>query len=285
MKKYNYAKINLSLNVINKNKPKDFHELDMINFTINLKDSVSIKFIENSDDLITISCNNSLVPIDKNNIVYKVVEKFKKTYKLSFSCIVYINKKIPLQAGLAGGTGNAVATLDMLDKKFKTNMSVIQKMKFMESIASDGPYMVASCFARVKGKGEKVIPFKTKFNYKVVIIKPKQGCSTKDIFASLDYKNMVHPNITKIEQGLKDNDFNSIARHTNNSLTNTAINQNAEILDVINRLKTSGFEIVSMSGSGSTVFAISNKRLPYKTYKKIINPNNYDLVGEYKIRN
>lgn len=285
MKKYNYAKINLSLNVINKNKPKDFHELDMINFTINLKDSVSIKFIENSDDLITISSNDLSVPTDKSNIVFKVIEKFKKTYKLSFSCIVYINKKIPLQAGLAGGTGNAVATLDMLDKKFKTNMSVIQKMKFMESLASDGPYMVTSCFARVKGKGERVIPFTSKFKYKVVVIKPKQGCSTKDIFASLDYKNMVHPNITKIEQGLKDNDFNSIARHTNNSLTNTAINQNAEILDVINRLKTSGFEIVSMSGSGSTVFAISNKRLPYKTYKKIINPNNYDLVGEYKIRN
>jgi 4-diphosphocytidyl-2C-methyl-D-erythritol kinase len=59
--------------------------------------------------------------------------------------------------------------------------------------------------------------------------------------------------------------------------------QNADILDIINRLKTSGFEIVSMSGSGSTVFAISNRKLPYKTYKKIINPKNYDLVGEYKI--
>ena len=97
MKKCNYAKINLSLHVTNKNKPKDFHDLDMINFTINLKDSVSIKFIENNDNFINISCNNPLVPTDKTNIVYKVVEKFKKTYKLSFSCNININKKIPLK--------------------------------------------------------------------------------------------------------------------------------------------------------------------------------------------
>ena len=256
----------------------------MINFTINLKDVVTIKFNDNNDDIVSLSCNNLLVPTDRNNIVFAVVDKFKKMYGLSFSCNIHINKKIPLLAGLAGGTGNAVATLEILDKKFNTNMSVTQKMKFMESIASDGPYMVASCFARVKGKGEKVIPFSTSFKHKVVVIKPKTGCSTKEIFSSLDYKNLVHPNTNKIEQGLKENDFKTIASHVDNSLTNAALKQNNEILDVINRLKTSGFEIVSMSGSGSTVFAISNRKLPYKTYKKIINPKNYDLVGEYKIK-
>ena len=285
MKKCNYAKINLSLNVTNKNKPKDFHDLDMINFTINLKDRVSIKFIENNDNFINISCNNPLVPTDKTNIVYKVVEKFKKTYKLSFSCNISINKKIPLEAGLAGGTGNAVAVLKTLNQKFKTNMNELQQMKFMEDIASDGPYMVVSCFARVKGKGEKVSPFKCNFKHKVVVIKPKNGCSTKEVFSTIDYKNLVHPNINKIEQGLKENDFNTIATHVDNSLSSSALKHNEEILDVINRLKTSGFEIVSMSGSGSTVFAISNRKLPYKTYKKIINPNNYDLVGEYRVKN
>ena len=285
MKKCNYAKINLSLNVNNKNKPKDFHDLDMINFTINLKDSVSIKFIENNDNFINISCNNPLVPTDKTNIVYKVVEKFKKTYKLSFSCNISINKKIPLEAGLAGGTGNAVAVLKILNQKFKTNMNELQQMKFMEDIASDGPYMVVSCFARVKGRGEKVSPFKCNLKHKVVVIKPKKGCSTKEVFSTLDYKNLVHPNINKIEQGLKDNDFKMIASHVDNSLNASALKHNEEILDVINRLKTSGFEIVSMSGSGSTVFAISNRKLPYKTYKKIINPKNYDLVGEYRIKN
>ena len=285
MKKCNYAKINLSLNVTNKNKPKDFHDLDMINFTINLKDSVSIKFIENNDNFINISCNNPFVPTDKTNIVYKVVEKFKKTYKLSFSCNISINKKIPLEAGLAGGTGNAVAVLKILNQKFKTNMNELQQMKFMEDIASDGPYMVVSCFARVKGKGEKVSPFKCNFKHKVVVIKPKKGCSTKEVFSTIDYKNLVHPNINKIEQGLKENDFKTIATHIDNSLTASALKHNEEILDVINRLKTSGFEIVSMSGSGSTVFAISNRKLPYKTYKKIINPNNYDLVCEYRIKN
>lgn len=283
MKRCNYAKINLALNVTNKNKPNNFHDLDMINFCVNLKDVLTIKFFNDSNDKITISCNNSNVPTDKTNIVYKVVEKFKQQYKLSFSCEIAIKKNIPLLAGLAGGTGNGVAVLEMLNRKFKTNLTVLQKMKFMESIASDGPYMVLSSFARIKGKGEKVYPFESKFKHKVLIIKPKTGCSTKEIFSSLEYKTLIHPNINKVEQGLKDNDFKVVASHCNNSLTNSAVKNNNEILDVINRLKTCGFEIVSMSGSGSTVFAISNRKLPYTLAKKIINEDNYELVKTLKI--
>ena len=284
MKKYNYAKINLALNVTNKNKPSSYHDLDMINFCIDLKDSIIIKFSDDSTGKITINCNKTNVPTDENNLVYKVINKFKRVYKKEFSCSVYINKKIPLQAGLAGGTGNGVATLELLNRKFKTNLTTLQKMKFMEDLASDGPYMVASCFARVKGKGEKVSPLKTHFKYKVLIIKPKTGCSTKDIFSSLDYKNLVHPNITKIEQGLKENNFKVIANHVGNSLTNSATNINDEIKDIINRLNCCGFEIVSMSGSGSTVFAISNRSLPYKHAKEIFNKNNYELVKLVKIK-
>ena len=283
MRKNNYAKINLALNVANKNKPSSFHDLDMINFCVNLKDSVSIKFINDSFDKISVFCNKNGVPTDENNIVCKVINKFKKTYKVSFSCEVHINKNIPVQAGLAGGTGNAVAILKMLNKKFKTNLSTLQMMKFMESIASDGPYMVTSCFARVKGKGEKVSPFNSNFKYKVLLVKPKTGCSTKEIFNSLDYKNLVHPNINKIEQGLKENDFNTVASHVGNSLTSAAIGLNNEITDVMSRLKCCGFEIVSMSGSGSTVFAISNRKLPYKFAKKIINESDYELVKLVKI--
>ena len=283
MKKYNYAKINLALNVTNKNKPSYFHDLDMINFCVNIKDSVTIKFINDSFDKIAILCNNSDVPCDETNLVFKVIKKFKKVYKLSFSCKVYINKKIPMQAGLAGGSGNAIATLNILNKKYKTKLTNIQKMKFIEDLTSDGPYMVASCFARVKGKGEKVSFFKTTFKHKVLIVKPKSGCSTKEIFSSLDYKNLIHPNINKLEQGLKENDFDMVASHVNNSLTTAAIKINSDIQDVINRLRCCGFDIVSMSGSGSTIFAISKRKLPYKLAKKIINKNDYDLFKIVKI--
>ena len=85
MKRCNYAKINLALNVTNKNKPNNFHDLDMINFCVNLKDTVTIKFFEDSNDKIDIICNNSAVPTDNSNIVYKVVEKFKKNYFVNCS--------------------------------------------------------------------------------------------------------------------------------------------------------------------------------------------------------
>ena len=73
MKRCNYAKINLALNVTNKNKPNNFHDLDMINFCVNLKDTVTIKFLEDSNDKIDIICNNSAVPTDNSNIVYTII--------------------------------------------------------------------------------------------------------------------------------------------------------------------------------------------------------------------
>ena len=188
MKKNNYAKINLALNVIDNKKPSNYHELDMINVTISLKDSVKIKFVKNDLNETIIKCNNESIPVDNTNLVYKVIEKFKKVFSLSFSCFVYINKKIPISAGLAGGSGNASATLDILNQHFKTNMSLKQKMKFIENITTDGPYMLVGLPCRVKGNGNIISPIKYNLKAKMLIVKPKIGCNTKEVFSSLDYK-------------------------------------------------------------------------------------------------
>ena len=280
-----YAKINLALNVLNKNKPSSLHDLDMFNVCISLYDTISIKFIEDNLSNITITCNNPKVPLDDKNLVYRVVEKFKKQFNLSFSAIVNIKKRIPLEAGLGGGSSNAACTLNMLDEHYKTNMSVLQKTKFIEPLTSDGPYFVLSTHCRVKGTGNNIIPIKSSFHKKVLLVKPKSGCSTKDVYTNLDYKNLVHPNINKVEQAIKENDFTLLSRHVDNSLTTSACSCNNEIIELLSRLKTCGFEIVSMSGSGSTCFAMCNNNLAYKRAKQIILKKNYELVGKYKIIN
>jgi 4-diphosphocytidyl-2-C-methyl-D-erythritol kinase/energy-coupling factor transport system substrate-specific component len=82
----------------------------------------------------------------------------------------------------------------------------------------------------------------------------------------------------KIEKAFEKNDFDTLANYIDNSLTDSAIKVNLDILDTINRLRACGFEIVSMTGSGSTVFAISNRKLPYKLYKKVLNKENYEII-------
>ena len=285
MKKNSYAKINLSLNIINNSKPKDFHDLDMINFTISLKDTIKLSINKkDSSNKTIITSNNPHVPTNNENIVYKVVEKFRKEKGYNFSCKIHINKKIPLEAGLAGGSGNAAVVLDMLDKFFKTKMVVEDKASFLETLTSDGPYMSHSCPCRVKGKGNLILPFKTDFKYKIFLVKPKSGCSTKEIYDSINYKKMDRPDIETLENALKENNFEEISKNIGNSLLISATKQNNDILDIITRLKTCGFNIVSMTGSGSACFAISNKSFPYKHAKEIFDKNNYELVGIYKIR-
>ena len=280
-----YAKINLALNVLNKNKPTNLHDLDMFNVCISLHDTISMKFVEDNLNKITISCNNPNVPLDNKNLIYKVVEKFKKQFNLSFSVVIKLNKKIPLEAGLGGGSSNAACALNMLDEHYKTNMSVLQKIKFIEPLTSDGPYFILSTHCRVKGTGNNIIPVKSSFHKKVLIVKPHSGCSTKDVYGNIDYKTLVHPNINKIEQAIKENDFQLLAKHIDNSLIKSACASNEEIIELLSRLKTCGFEIVSMSGSGSTCFAMCNNNLAYKRAKQIILKKNYELVGKYKIIN
>lgn len=286
MKRDSYAKINLALNVINNSKPKEYHDLDMVNFTITLKDTIklTINTKEESNDIV-IASNNEKVPNDKNNLVYQVIEKFKKDNNLSFLCKVQIKKRIPLEAGLAGGSSNAACVLHMLDKHFKTNMTIPEKAAFLETITADGPYMAYSTPCRVRGYGDLVLPFVTKFKYNVLLVKPKSGCNTKEIYDSLSYKKMPRPDIDKLVEALKENNFDEVAQNVGNSLINSASTQNKEILDILTRLKTCGFQIVSLTGSGSTCFAISNKKYPFEHAKQVFkNKDKYEMVKVFKIR-
>ena len=283
MKRNSYAKINLSLDVLNKSKPKDYHELDMINLLVDLHDVVKIKIYPNRKDIV-IKTNNDKVPTDSKNIVYKVITRFKEVTKKEFGIEVELIKNIPTEAGLGGGSSNAATVLSMLDKYFHIGMSNKQKVSFIASLTADGPFFIANKTARVKGIGDKINLIDSKLKAKVMIVKPYQGCSTKEIYGSLDYPNLVHPNNNKIETALLENNLDEIKKHACNSLQASAIRINNQISDVLTRLKVCGFDVVLMSGSGSSCFGISNKKAPFERALQIFNKDNYELVGIYKIR-
>ena len=286
MKKKSYAKINLALNVTNKTKPSWMHDLDMINLTLSLYDEVGLKIIKNKNNQINITCNNPSVPTDESNFVYKVVKQYQKVFKKDFSCNIDIKKNIPLESGLGGGSSNATTVLELLDMYFETNMTDKQKVSLLEKISSDSAYFVYSPYiARVKGTGSNVNIISSHLNYKVALIKPKSGCSTKEVYGSLDYPKLVHPNINKVIEAIENNDFELLKKHCFNSLQDSAMKLNDDIKETIQRLECCGFEIVLLTGSGSTCFAISNKNLAYTRLKELFAKEKYELVGIYNIKN
>ena len=282
MKRTNCAKINLALNVVKK-LPNGYHELDMVNVCVNLKDSVSIKF--NKSGKINVTSNNENLPTDDKNVVVKVIEKVKDQFKLDFGCDVYINKNIPLNSGLGGGSGNAAATLKILNKKFKLNMSQIQLINFIKSISSDAPFQLVEYPSRVKGIGDIVKLINSNFHGKVLIVKPFEGNSTEEVFNNLNLETCSHPNINKVEKALMENNYSLLGKHVGNSLLESAVKSCPKISETIDALKDLGFEIVSLSGSGTSVFAMSKNKKLFKLAKATLNKDKYELVGVYNIFN
>ncbi len=276
-----YAKINLSLDVTGINK-KGYHLLDMVNCTISLHDTIKIKYDKNKDD-ITVSSSNTLVPQDENNLVYKVIEKFKRTFNISCGISVFIKKNIPLAAGLGGGSSDASATLDELNQHFKTKMTVLDMIRFITPLSADSPYLMYNRLARVKGIGEQVSPIKKHFNYKLFVVKPKSNCLTKEVFERYSIKESNHVNTNKVVHAIVENKFDILKKHLNNVLIESAESLNPDIKGCLEDLKMCGFEIVSMSGSGSTCFGISSSSLPYKKAKKLFDKEKYDLCKSYKV--
>ena len=282
MKLYCNAKINLSLDVKDIKKPEGYHTLDMINLPIDLSDVLDVTIKDDGNNIVLHS-NNGKVPTDSRNVIYKIIEKFKKEFNKKFSIEVNITKNIPTEAGLGGGSSDAAFILNYLDEYFKTNMSLDQKIDFIMSITSDGPFFLTNKVARIKNKGEIVIPIDSSFDAKILLIKPFTGCSTKEIYGSLDYNNLDLPDTEKVINGLKYNDLEVLYESCKNSLQKAAMSKNAEINDILTKLKEIGFGVVSLSGSGSTCFAISKDDNLFKKAQETLNPNNYELFKIVKI--
>ena len=282
MREKSYAKINIALNVI-KTLPNGYHDLDMINVSVKLHDTLKIKF--NNTGEIKVTSTDETLPTDERNTVVKIIQKVKEQFKLDFGCNVQIIKRISQQSGLGGGSGNAAAMLLALNKKFKLNMTPIQLINFVKPISSDAPYQLFTIPSRVKKTGEEVKPFDSKIKGKIFLIKPKSGNSTKEVFDTLNEETMGHPNINKVERAMKEGNIALLAKHCANSLTESAIALNKDVEPILKELKGMGFEVVGMSGSGSCCFAYSTNRKLYRLAKNHFVKENYDICDAYKIIN
>ena len=280
MKEKSYAKINMALNVV-KTLQNGYHELDMINVSIRLHDTLKVKF--NNSGQIRLVSNDTQLPVDDTNTVVKIVKKVKDQFKLDFGCEIYIYKRIPQKSGLGGGSGNAAAILKLLNKKFKLKMTSIQMINFVKSVSLDAPYQLINFPSRVKKMGEIVKPFECKLKGKLFVIKPKSGNSTKEVYDNLKEEGMDHPNINKVERAMEEGNSELLSKHVGNSLYQSACEINKYIAPLIQKLKNIGFEVVSMTGSGSTCFAYSKNKKLYKIAKNTFVKDDYDICKSYTL--
>lgn len=259
-----YAKINISLDVVSK-RSDGYHELDSIMLPIELHDSIIIETLyKSSDNFVTADdFSKSLVHY---NLASSALDAMAAKYNFSTKFRIYIHKNIPMQAGLGGGSSNAAFTIKAVDQILNLHASEQEMIELATPLGADIPFFISCVPSRCRGIGEKVEPIEIKNNYYVLLVKPNVGCSTKEIFALVDQSEYIHPDIPTVLKALKEGDDELLANSIGNSLEAAAISLVPEIAQIKNALKERGLKIVMMTGSGSTVFALSTD---VKLLKKI----------------
>jgi len=241
-----YAKINLTLE-IGKKLPSGYHEIKSVMQQINLFDILKFKKLE--ENKIVIKCNLKELE-NEENIVYKAALLLKNKFKIMEGIEIDIKKNIPIGSGLAGGSGNAAATLKAMNKLFNLNIDNNELTKIGMELGSDVPFQIVGKTALVEGVGEKIKEIEPPKEENILLIKPGIQISTKWAYEELDKK----PTKTNSE-----NDFEPL------------ISKKYPIINKIKeQLKNNGAVKPLMSGSGPAVFGLfKDKTTAEKAYNKL----------------
>ena len=278
-----HAKINIVLNIKGRYN-EHLHDIDIISLPLELHDSLQISKINDSNSYVTFA--NIAIGGDDNNLATKALCAFKKKYNIDTNYRILINKTIPISAGLGGGSSNAAATLRGISVLSKTRVSDEELAEIGFTLGSDVPFFIYGKPARIMGGGEIVKPITVKNTYYCLIVKPKTGLSTTMMYKKSDEFNLPTYNIDNVIKALEEGDDELLANNIGNVLEYPAINELPEIETIKTRLKNEGFKIVLMSGSGSSVFALStNKKHIKKVFKKLIKENYKNTIELTKIIN
>jgi len=247
-----YAKINICLNVVCR-RADGYHELEMIMVPLDLHDEIHIEFSDTS----SISSNDVNMPTDDSNTILKAINIMKEKYSLNENFKVEVIKNIPMQAGLAGGSSDGAATIRAINNMCNLSLSNDELIEVGKKIGADVPFCIINKPALVKGIGEKIAPFKMKNSYHILLVKPIEGVSTKEAFETLDFETAIHPNVEQMQKGLSEGIEELILYNLQNTLEQSAFKLVPVISQIKRELREFGFDKVLMSGSGSTVFALS----------------------------
>ena len=267
------AKINLTLEIVNK-REDGFHNIKSIMHLINLYDYLNISISKSEENKIILSGNSNEIPYNEKNLVYKAVDLFlKATDKNGYEIKIYIEKNIPVSAGLAGGSTDSAGTLYGLNKLFNNILTVEELHSLCAKLGSDLNVCLEGGCILATSRGEKTEKLAA-IETPVTLIKPKNlGISAKEAYtkyATKEFKpkyNMTEKMIDAI------NNTKTICPYLYNDLEYAVFDDYKE-LQLIKQILPDSI----MSGSGSTYFILDK-------IDKTLFPDNYLVIDNLKFIN
>lgn len=264
------AKINLMLDVIGK-RDDGYHTLTTVMQSVSLSDIVTIS--ESNDGIISVKASDLSIPSDEKNIAYKAASEFVKSMNIQHKGLdIHIQKNIPSEAGLGGGSADAAAVLVGLNYLFNTNLSQKQLCNIGANIGADVPFCISGGTKLCNGIGEIITEAPTLEQCYVIIVKGITGISTKIAFQKIDDLGFnVNPNFNKYNgsvQSIKELGYNRFELVTDNE----------DVKNIKNQMLVMGAEYSAMSGSGSAVFGLFTNEFKAQKYIKFLSKSNLFAV-------
>ena len=248
------AKINLGLDVVRK-RDDGYHEVRMIMQTIHLYDKLHI--VKMKENGIHITSNLSYVPTNENNLVYKAGKLLMDEFNIQEGVSVNLMKRIPVAAGMAGGSSDAAAMLYGMNEIFELGLTRRQLMERGVKIGADVPYCLMRGTALAEGIGEKLTSLLPMVKCPVLIAKPQISVSTKFVYENLKLTEETnHPDIDALLHDIENGDLHAIASHMGNVLETVTIPHYPIIAQIKEKMIQTGAINSMMSGSGPTVFGL-----------------------------
>lgn len=220
--------------------------------TLSLCDAIT--FEESEEDLFF--TNDPFIPADDKNLVVKALHLFKKSTGIDRCFKITLHKKIPIEAGLGGGSGNGATTLWGLNKMVGSPLTDQQLSLIGAQIGSDVPFFFSKGTALVTGRGEFVEEMKPIPLGAITLIKPPFGLSTAEVYKKWGGSGRID------EQALKAEILRGVINYVND-LEKPAFELSPKLRELKDQLLSCGFDQVLMSGSGSCFFCLGNGDVPY----------------------
>lgn len=251
------AKINLLLDVLHK-RDDGYHEVEMIMTMVDLADR--LEMMELPRDTIFISSQAGYIPLDEKNLAFQAARLIKERYDVRTGVYIHLDKRIPVAAGLAGGSSDAAATLRGLNRLWKLNIPTEELQLLGAELGSDVPFCVTGGTALATGRGEKLEPIATPPQCWVILAKPPIHVSTQEIYGKLNAKEIQHhPSVPRMLRAIEQQQFADMCQAMGNVLEDVTVKVHPEVKQIKECMLRLGADGVLMSGSGPTVFGLVSK--------------------------
>lgn len=262
---YAFAKINLFLDVISRRADR-YHELHTVMQTVSLYDTVTAAWSDAEGLYVALTCDDPTLPTDEGNLAYRAAALYCEAAGIRDAAIrLHIEKRIPLAAGLAGGSADAAAVLRLLNRHYGNLLSIPELLRLGGKLGADVPFCLYGGTCRCEGVGEILTPAPADTPYTVVVAKADAGVSTPEAFRALDalhgdFQNYRPRDSAPLYAALAAGDLPAIGARMYNSFEAVILPRHPKVTVLKDVMLAGGAENAMMSGSGPSVFGLFDSR-------------------------